>query len=137
MTPTPQARSPEFEPEGSSPRVRSRFRTAALRGAALHHPNLAFPPHNRQKDKTGCEREAFPSAAKNNQPKSTSLDDRLRYGKAVSSPEITTYCCFCERLRPGQHGLSSVEMQPDGSLRRVGHRQCRRCVTTDPEDDVC
>lgn len=53
----------------------------------------------------------------------------------LDTPEITTYCCFCNCLRPGERGLSRIECQPDGSLRRVGSRCCRRCVTgPDPED---
>ena len=37
----------------------------------------------------------------------------------LDTPEITTYCCFCNRLRPGERGLSRIECQPDGSLRRA------------------
>ena len=53
--------------------------------------------------------------------------------RMLDAPEVTGLCMYCGELRPGEQGLSRVESQPDGSLRRVGAAYCRRCVQTSSE----
>ena len=85
------------------------------------------------------------------------LEDRLNYGsragewtpsepaavygpveQLLNVPEASSFCAGCQTFRPGETGLSHVELwTPFGKEsrpRRVQDRPCRHCVCNDPED---
>ena len=85
------------------------------------------------------------------------LEDRLNYGsragewtpsgpaagygpdpQMLNVPEASSFCAGCQTFRPGETGLSHVELwTPFGKEprpRRVQDRPCRHCVCNDPED---
>ena len=51
--------------------------------------------------------------------------------KMLTIPEATNFCVSCNRFRPGETGLSHVEVFEQDTRRRVLDRWCRMCSSCD------